>query len=97
MIKRDGLDVRIEDYILISKNGPSTTHIVCDLEDGPQAHIHIKDCDFYNSTRIYPIVAEITRIKPTFINRLKYVITGKRSYLGDVIIIDEIGDRHGDN
>lgn len=96
MIKRDGLNVRIEDYILISKKGPSTTHVDFNLEPGPSAKLHIKDCDFYSPTRIYPIVAEITRIKPTFINRLKYVITGKRSYLGDVIIIDEIGDRHGD-
>lgn len=97
MIKRAGLDVTIEDYILISKKGPSTRHVECDLEDGPRAHIHIKDCDFYMSTRNYPIVVEITRIKPTFINRLKYLITGKRSYLGDVIIIDEIGDMYGDN
>lgn len=96
MITRFGLDVNIEDYILISKEGLDVTHIELDLEDGPQAKLHIENCDFYRSTRNFPIVAEITRIKPTFINRLKYVITGNRSYLGDVIIIDEIGDKHGD-
>ena len=94
MIKRVGLDVTIEEYILISKKGNNTQHLEFDLESGPQAKLHIENCIFYQSTRDYPIVAEITRIKPTFINRLKYIITGKRSYLGDVIIIDEIGDKH---
>lgn len=97
MIKKSGLDVNIENYILISKTGDCTTHLEYELKTGPQAKLHIENCSFYRPTRDYPIVAEITRIKPTFINRLKYVITGNRSYLGDVIIIDEIGDKHGDN
>ena len=96
MIKRVGLAVNIEDYILISKKGDIKQHLEFDLGTGTKAKLNIDNCDFYKPTRNYPIVAEITRIKPTFINRLKYVITGKRSYLGDVIIVDEIGDRHGD-
>lgn len=97
MIKLSGEFVRIDDFLLIPKY--DINHCLINLVDLGESStkLKIEGCTFYRPTRNYPIVAEITRIKPTFINRLKYVVTGNRSYLGDVIIIDEIGDKHGDN
>lgn len=97
MITREDNTIKIEEFLMLPI-GMLEDRLIS-IKDNPDsvAKLHIERCVIYRPSRDYPIVAEITRFKPTFINRLKYLITGSRSYLGDVIIIDEIGDKHGDN
>ena len=78
MITREGKTIKIEDFLMIPIRVIEDRLVY--LKEGPDdvAKLHIDKCVIHRPSRDYPIIAEITRIKPTFTNRLIYLITGNR-------------------